>query len=163
MRYDKLTIHHVARSDHVSSSLGVRDRNLGDPLDATSIVDRAVVAPQFPTMSMIGIFAQTNIARNDEIRESFAYELSGENDGGVGVVGRAAARVLLHVEGNAKEDDRFQSARYEGSEERFELVDSPSFLSGQRMNLHLRIQRVNFSSRSILRRFRLILRGSCCR
>ena len=88
----------------MSSRLGVRDRHLRNPLDTPSVINRAILAPQFPTMTMIGIFAKTDIARNDEIREGLPDELGRENDGGAGVVRRRAASVFEHVEGNSEEN-----------------------------------------------------------
>jgi hypothetical protein len=114
------------------------------PLDTLAVVDDLVpfsylvARSQFSTVSVIRVFAQTDVARDDDVGELFPDEFRREDDWSLRVVGGRTSVVFVHVEGNSEEDDGLQSFLDEGSEERFELVESPTFLTWERDDLDLR-------------------------
>lgn len=62
------TIHHVTRSNDVSPCVRIRQRYTRNPQYASRVVDRSVF-PLLSTMAVGSVFAETDIASDDEIRE----------------------------------------------------------------------------------------------
>lgn len=58
-------------------------------------------------MTMIGIFAQADIASDNQFGELSSNELSGEDDRGLRIVGWGTSVIFLHVQGNSEENDGF--------------------------------------------------------
>lgn len=86
---------------------------------------------------MIRVLAQADIAGDDQVRELFTNELSGQDDWRLRVVGGGTASVLLEMEGHAEEDDGFETFGYEGGEEALQLVETPTLLTGEGLDLDL--------------------------
>jgi hypothetical protein len=113
----RLTIHHVARRNHMGSCLCIRQRHLGHPRHAAPVVNRAIL-PQLPAMAMTRVLAQAYIACDDDVRKLFADELRGEDDGGLGMVGGGTSCVFSHVERHAEENHGLETFGNEWRKER---------------------------------------------
>lgn len=143
-----LTIHHVTRSNHVSTSFSICQRNLRHPRHTQSIINRSIFLSQLSTMTMTRVLAQAHIAGDHNIRELFPDQFGGEDDGSLRIVGGGTSRVFGEMERNSEEDDGFESFGDERGEESLELVDAPTLLSGERVDRHLcREERAGGTSR----------------
>ena len=77
-------------------------------------------------MTVTSVFAQTNVAGNDDARVLFPDQLDGEDGRALGVVAGAADGVLDGLDGHAKDDDRLEACGDERVEVFWQGVDSPA-------------------------------------
>lgn len=87
------TVHHVAGSNAVRSSLGVVDGDLRKTLHRRLVVDGAILMED-TAVAVGGIFAQTDVGSNVERRECISQYFDGLDHGSVGVIGESALLVL---------------------------------------------------------------------
>ena len=59
------SVHHVGRRHNVRTGTGVRQRRLGQPLERDVVVH--IVADHLAAMAMAGVFAVTNVRRDDDL------------------------------------------------------------------------------------------------
>ena len=126
-----ITVHHVGRSNHVSTGLSVGNSNLSQQRQSFIVVDGAAVL-QHAAMTMLGVFAQADVGNDNQFRIFCFNQLAGLLYRLVHIPAAAADSILV---GRYAEEQDSGNTQFNNLVNTFHnAVDGPVVVAGQRFD-----------------------------